>query len=160
MGCSTQAKSKPFTFKARKICVSLYAPLFTSVKKSNSEIVKVTGTPKGKTVVEFLICLEKYITKPVNEDDNSEDSIINVSNRCCEYNIRLSILTRLSFCDRMTSIPMNPFHHSSPSHCFVEMSWLKRLSITSRNMQWRRRLSVIVPNCIARRVGTVVCGRR
>ena len=78
---STLKAKPPFTFKARKLCVSLYAPLITSVKKSNGEMVKATGTPKGKTVVEFTVDLEKYITKPapVDADDSSDISSLKVS---------------------------------------------------------------------------------
>ena len=44
-------------------------------------MVKVTRTPKGKTVVEFTVDLEKYTTKqaPVDVDESSDISSLKAS---------------------------------------------------------------------------------
>ena len=77
-----------FKFACRKLCINLYAPLITSVKKARgaSELVKATGTQKGKTVVEFVYDLEPYISKPSSDDDSLSDcSTHDVSNSLLLY---------------------------------------------------------------------------
>ena len=77
-----------FKFFCRKLCINLYEPLITSVKKSRgaTKLVKATGTQKGKTVREFVYDLEPYISKPSADDDSLSDCSYNdVSNSLFLY---------------------------------------------------------------------------
>ena len=132
-------KSPPpaFTFQAKKVCITLFAPIETEKKKTGVR----TGVPPGKTSKELMFDLGTFIVGGV--DDDSDDSSPSLDDADDNGDERFDDTLTLSFfCKELMVLAMNGF----PEEYSILKKSLGRRCKLFVQKQWNLSSWLEVPN--------------